>query len=159
MLKIHSPKNKVLILLLILFICPITLLGQIQNQLEWKDLPPLPDKVGFSGMFAGVSNDALICVGGANFPQKLISNAGLKKWYDRIYILEKNSLLWKNAKEKLPTPLAYGVSVTYKDNFILVGGSDGNQHYSRVYNLHFKNGIVKIDPLVSFPFPLANMAG
>ena len=159
MLRIHYLKNKVLSLLLILIISPAILLGQIHNQLKWENLPPIPDKVGFSGMFAGVSNDALICVGGSNFPKKQYSGVGLKKWYDRIYILEKKSLVWKNAKEKLPTPLAFGVSVTYKDNFLLVGGSDGNKHYSSVYNIHYKNGIVKIDTLVSLPFPLANMTG
>jgi len=151
--------SKYLIILFTLFVCPILVLGQIQDQLEWKDLPPLPDKVGFSGMFAGVSNDALICVGGANTSQKNTLQNGVKKWYDRIYVLERNSLVWRIAKEKLPVPLAYGVSMSYKNNIIIVGGSDGNQHYSRVYNLQYKNGNLKIDTLVSLPFPLANMSG
>ena len=151
--------KKCLIILLTLFICPILLLGQIQDQVKWEELPPIPDKEGFAGMFAGVSNDALLCVGGANFPDKMPWDGGVKKWYDRIYILEKNSSQWKLADEKLANPLGYGVSVTYKDQIILVGGSNEKSHYSNVYTLKYQDGKVKIDSLVSLPFPLANMTG
>ena len=121
--------RKSLIILFVLFISPVILLGQIQNQLKWEELPPLPDKEGFAGMFAGVSNDALLCIGGANFPDKMPWEAGVKKWYDRIYILEKNASSWKIADEKLVNPLGYGVSVTYKDKIILVGGNNDKSHY------------------------------
>lgn len=151
--------RKSLIILFVLFISPVILLGQIQNQLKWEELPPLPDKEGFAGMFAGVSNDALLCIGGANFPDKMPWEAGVKKWYDRIYILEKNASSWKIADEKLVNPLGYGVSVTYKDKIILVGGNNDKSHYSNVYTLHYQDGKVKMDSLVSLPFPLANMTG
>lgn len=151
--------SKLLIFLFTLFICPILLLGQIQNQLKWEELPPIPDKEGFAGMFAGVSNDALLCIGGANFPDKMPWDGGEKKWYDRIYILEKNSSKWKLADEKLANPLGYGVSVTYKGQIILVGGSNDKTHFSNVYTLKYQDGKVKIDTLVSLPFPLASMTG
>lgn len=151
--------SKCLIILFTLFICPILVLGQIQNQLKWEELPPIPDKEGFAGMFAGVSNDALLCIGGANFPDKMPWEGGVKKWYDRIYILEKNSSKWKIAEEKLEKPLGYGVSVTYKDQIILVGGSNDKSHYSNVYTLKYQDGKVNMDSLVSLPFPLASMTG
>src|SRR5262245_23532811 len=34
----------------------------------WTQLPPLPDREGFAGAFAGVTGGALIVAGGANFP-------------------------------------------------------------------------------------------
>ena len=78
--------RKCLIILFVLFISPVILFGQIQDQLKWEELPPLPDKEGFAGMFAGVSNDALLCIGGANFPDKMPWEGGVKKWYDRCLL-------------------------------------------------------------------------
>ena len=143
-----------LIVFFFLFISPVILFGQIQNQLKWEELPPLPDKEGFAGMFAGVSNNALLCIGGANFPDKMPWDGGEKKWYDRIYVLEQSSNSWKIADKKLANPLGYGVSVTYKDKVIIVGGSNGKSHYSDVYTLYYQNGKVEIDSLVSLPFPI-----
>src|SRR5690606_34878782 len=161
MRKAHFSKIKGIILFLIAIILlnPLASIGQIQHQLKWEELPPIPDKEGFAGMFAGVSNDALICMGGANFPEKMPWEGGLKKWYDHIYILEKNATSWKLAKETLPLPLGYGVSVSYNDQIIFVGGSDNRQHYASTYSLAYKNGTIKIDTLVPLPFPLANMSG
>ena len=36
--------------------------------LTWTQLPPLPDREGFAGMFAGISHGVSIAAGGANFP-------------------------------------------------------------------------------------------
>ncbi len=161
MRKAHSSRIKGIILFLIAVILlnPVASIGQIQRQLKWEELPPIPDKEGFAGMFAGVSNDALISMGGANFPGKMPWEGGLKKWYDHIYILEKNATSWKLSKETLPMPLGYGVSITYNNQIIFVGGSDNRQHYANTYSLAYKNGAIKIDTLVSLPFPLANMSG
>ena len=38
------------------------------NQFAWGELPAIPDNFGFAGSFSGVSGDALIVAGGANFP-------------------------------------------------------------------------------------------
>ena len=52
--------------------------------LEWGQLPDLP--LPLSGTMAGVSGDALIVAGGANFPVSLFKG-GKKVWYDTIYVL------------------------------------------------------------------------
>ncbi len=39
-------------------------------RLQWRALPSLPDREGFAGMFAGVTGDALLLAGGANFPDQ-----------------------------------------------------------------------------------------
>jgi len=79
--------------------------------LLWTQLPPLPDPEGFAGMFAGVSQGALIAAGGANFPDKKPWDGGAKRWYDTVFVLPPGGTNWTVAG-KLPRPLAYGVSIT-----------------------------------------------
>src|ERR1019366_969557 len=68
---------------------------------EWKLLPSLPDKEGFAGSFAGVSNGAMIVAGGANFPDKKPWDGGKKLWYDTVFVLERftNALHTDNGHE------------------------------------------------------------
>jgi N-acetylneuraminic acid mutarotase len=138
---------------------PALVFAQLERRLNWEELPSIPDKEGFAGMYAGVSGGALICMGGANFPDRMPWEGGKKVWYDRIYILEKGASSWKVASEKLPRPMAYGVSVTYNDRIILAGGSDATRHYSDVFSLVYKDGKIHFDSLAQLPFPLANMTG
>jgi len=138
---------------------PFQVFAQLHKQLTWDELPPLPDKEGFAGMFCGVSGGALICIGGANFPDSMPWEGGKKVWYDNIYILERGAKEWKIADVKLPRPLAYGVSVTYKDAIVIAGGSDATRHYADVMTITYRGGRIAIDTLASLPFPLANMTG
>lgn len=123
-------------------------------------LPSIPDLEGFAGMYAGVSNGALLCMGGANFPGKKPWEGGEKIWYDHIYVLENKNGAWIKVEQKLPTPLGYGVSVTYNDQVLLIGGSDANRHYSQVIGLRYKDGKVSIEEnYPDLPVPLAMMSG
>jgi SSS family transporter len=142
-----------------LLVLPFQVSAQLQEQLNWEELPPLPDKEGFAGMFCGVSGGALICMGGANFPDGMPWEGGKKVWYDDIYILERGAEEWKVADVKLPRPLAYGVSVTYNDGIVIAGGSDATRHYADVMTIAYRNGRIEVDTLPSLPFPLANMTG
>lgn len=159
--KISSEiRNGVVFLLMVFtFLEPQILSGQIQHQLKWENLPPIPDKIGFAGMYAGISNNALLCMGGANFPDKMPWEGGVKQWHDQIFILEEGAKSWIISKSKLPKKLAYGVSFTYKNDIIIAGGSDGQQNYSNVYAISYNKGEVKIKTYPSLPFPLANMTG
>ncbi len=127
--------------------------------LSWHKLPPLPDKEGFAGLFVGVSDGRLITAGGANFPKALAWEGGKKAWYDSIYVLDSSSGKWCVANQKLPRPLAYGVSATWKDTLICVGGSDGEHHYDHVFSLRLIKDSIQIDQLPSLPQPCAEMCG
>lgn len=142
-----------------MFLSPRLIFGQIQHQLTWNELPSIPDKEGFAGMFAGVSGDHLICMGGANFPGEMPWKGGQKVWYDNIYVLSRKASSWKLAKERLPKPLAYGVSATYGNKIILVGGNNKQGYYSDVYTVEYNNEAIQIDTLPALPFPIANMTG
>ncbi len=129
------------------------------SYVSWSQLPALPGTPGLAGSFAGVSNGALLVAGGANFPDGGTPWTGsTKSWQDKVYALESATGSWKEAG-RLPRSLAYGVSVTWKDGLICVGGSDVNKHYAEVFILRYTNGQVQTTPLPSLPGPLANASG
>lgn len=125
---------------------------------EWKRLPSLPDKEGFAGSFAGVSNGAMIVAGGANFPDKKPWDGGKKVWHDTVFVLEKPNAKWKIAG-KLPRPLGYGVSVTHRTGVVCVGGSDVDRHYADAFRLDWKEGKLVTTKLPPLPKSLANACG
>ncbi len=152
-------KNRLPLSILILLLFITNLSGQTTGVLV-SQLPSIPDKEGFAGMYAGVSNGALLSMGGANFPEGKPWEGGEKIWYDHIYVLENEKTAWIKAEQKLPNPLGYGVSVTYKDQVLLVGGSDADKHYSQVIGVKYKDGKVSIENnYPDLPVPLAMMSG
>src|SRR5690606_27940299 len=95
--------------------------SEVGNSFNWKALADIPDSVGFAGSFAGVSNNALIVAGGANFPDGGAPWTGSKKvWHDKVFALDNPKGDWKEVG-KLPSPLGYGVSITCEDGLILIG--------------------------------------
>lgn len=125
----------------------------------WSELPPIPDPIGFAGSFAGVSNGTLLVAGGANFPDGGTPWTGSKKvWHDHIFALEQPNGKWKLAG-KLPHCLGYGVSISWKDAFIIIGGSNEKGHYADVSLLKYLNGHISITPLPALPKTIANASG
>jgi len=109
-------------------------------------------------MFAGVSNGVLFCMGGANFPDKNHGREDKKKWYDEIYMLESGKE-WKKLSQKMPAPLGYGVSISYQNSLICIGGNDEQQYSDLVTGYTWKGDALEIKHYPSLPMPLANMAG
>ncbi|WP_138993246.1 hypothetical protein [Larkinella sp. C7] len=129
-----------------------------QPAVEWSELPPLPGGKGWAGMFAGVSHGALVCLGGANFPDKYPWEGGKKKWYDDIYVLADGKT-WLKADEKLPEPSGYGVTVSYQNTLILIGGSTESGHLNRVIGYEWNGKKLIQSSYPKLPVLLANMAG
>jgi len=129
-----------------------------QKSVQWSQLPLLPGGKGWAGMYAGVSHNTLIAMGGANFPGKYPWEGGIKKWYDEIYTLQ-NGKVWVKANQSLSEPSAYGISVSYENKIILVGGSNAGGHLSRVKSLEWVGEKIVQNELPHLPFPLANMGG
>ncbi len=125
---------------------------------EWTKLSPLPDKEGFAGLYAGVSNGVLLVAGGANFPAKKPWEGGRKLWYDTVFVLARPDGKWQVAG-KLPRPLGYGVSVTHGNSVVCVGGRDATRHYADAFRLEWKGGKLATIKLPSLPKPLANACG
>ncbi|MCC5936365.1 MAG: sodium/solute symporter [Lunatimonas sp.] len=148
-----------MLLVLLFMLCLHVAKGYAQD-LQWHTLPAIPDTEGFAGMYAGVSNDVLLVAGGANFPEKRPWEGGEKTWYNRILYLESPEAEWAFADAVLPSPLGYGVSVTYENTVLIVGGSHQSGHSAAVYGLRVEGGQVVVDTTYpDLPHPLANMAG
>ncbi len=134
------------------------------NPLQWRQLPPIPDPVGFAGSFAGVSNGALLVAGGANFPDNIGPwGTTQKTWYADVYALEKPGGQWKTVG-KLPHPVGYGVSLTIPEGepntgLLCIGGADGERHYRDVFVLTYNNGSLTRTDLPALPTALANASG
>jgi N-acetylneuraminate epimerase len=148
-------KNYSCYLLFLMMIVSETL---AQPAIQWSELPVLPGGKGWAGMYAGVSHNNLIVMGGANFPDKYPWEGGKKKWSDEIYVLQKGKS-WEKLAEKLPVPSGYGVSVSYKNKIILVGGSNENGHLNRVVGFEWDGKTLQNSVYPDLPIPLANMAG
>ena len=130
-----------------------------QVKVTKRELPPLPDKLGVAGAFAGISGDALLVAGGANFPDKPPWDGGQKKWHDEIYVLPYGATNWLTGF-KLPRPLAYGVAVLLDGDVLCIGGSDSARHYAGVFLLRWREGRVLIETnFPPLPQPLANACG
>ncbi len=134
-------------------------------QFEWTELAPLPGARGFGGGVLGVSNDALIFAGGANFPDAPPWQEGTKVWYDSIFVLQKPDGEWKKIDRQLPRPLGYGVSVTQEDTpqgagrVIVIGGHNGTQVYDTVLSLQLKDEQLVIEQLPTLPRPCTFACG
>ncbi|WP_217647103.1 hypothetical protein [Planctomicrobium piriforme] len=135
-------------------------LGQEQQMAGtiWTQLPALPDREGFAGSFAGVSNGALVVAGGANFPERRPWEGGAKIWYDTAFVLDAPNGTWRTGM-RLPRPLGYGVSVSTEKGIVCAGGSDSTQHSADVFLLTWQAGELHSQPLPSLPRPCALMCG
>lgn len=130
-----------------------------QPVFKWGKLASIPDNYGFAGSFAGVSNGALIVAGGANFPDGGAPWTGSAKvWHDDIFVLESTHGKWRRAG-KLPQPLGYGASVTWRNGLICLGGSNASGHFADVFVIKYKKGKIETEKLPSLPYSVANTSG
>lgn len=128
-----------------------------QNENFMDPIPSLPDKQGWAGMFAGTSHGKLICMGGANFPDRYPWEGGKKHFYDHIYVLNKNK--WEKQDVKMDIPAAYGISVSYQDIVITIGGQNEKACTSKVTGYSWRNGTIEKIYYPDLPVELANMTG
>jgi N-acetylneuraminic acid mutarotase len=135
----------------------VTMNGQIW---QWDQLPKLPDTIGVAGPFVGVSNDALIVAGGANFPYGPPWQDGEKVWHDDIYVLERGTNRWITGL-KLDYPIAYGASIETEQGLVIAGGCDQQKSYAdvRLLNWDAVNKMVTAEKLPSLPRPTSFCTG
>ena len=123
----------------------------------FKEWPSLPDREGFAGMFAGVIDDKIVCMGGANFPEKRLWENGKKKWYEDIFVFDGNG--WIKRSEKLPMPLGYGISASYNNKIFIAGGNNEDGFYNQTYQLEIIKNEIKISALPKLPIAVAFATG
>lgn len=124
-----------------------------------ENLPPIPDRDGFAGSLAGVSNGGLLVAGGSNFPNGGRPWTGAAKtWYDAIYLLETPQSQWKKVGV-LPCPLGYAVTASWRDAVVCVGGSNQSGHTAEAFLMRWKNSQIAFEALPDFPCTIANACG
>lgn len=140
------------------------------NAMQWKIAAELPGlngqtkSLGFAGPVTGITGNKLVIAGGANFPDSMPWSGGKKKYYDEVYILQRNAgnkFSWFNTKSlHLKQKLAYSGNITTPDGIVCVGGETDTGHTSEVFLLRWdevKKDII-IKELPSLPVELANTA-
>ena len=117
---------------------------------------------GVSACYCGVINDYLYIAGGCNFPDKPVAEGGKKRFYKAIYAAKLNAdsdrLEWETVGQ-MPQPAAYGVSVTYENSLIFVGGNNETGGLTTAIRLRPTATGMQQEALPSLPHALDNMAG
>ncbi|MCA8973480.1 MAG: sodium/solute symporter [Planctomycetes bacterium] len=124
-----------------------------QQETAWRELPALPDPQGLAGGFCGVSGDALLFAGGANFPAPVWVHD--KVWHDAVVVLPQPDGAWQRVG-RLPRPLAYGMSVSVGDEVLCIGGDDEVRVHAEVFALRWDGRQLQSRDLPALPEPLAN---
>jgi len=89
---------------------------------RWKLFAPLPDRIGFGGMLAGVLNGRLVAAGGSQFPEKPLWLKGEKTFSDKIFTLAASDAKWAEHATRLPGPLGGGANASTADAIYVAGG-------------------------------------
>ncbi len=104
-------------------------------------LPDVPDAVGRGGMAAVTvletgGREAILAIGGSNFPDKAPWDGGMKKFYGDILLLSRSDGQWNWRKiGELPGPVAYAAFCPTPDRkaMVLAGGCNRTGHLADVW--------------------------
>lgn len=138
-----------------------------QRQLDWSVAFSIPGAAegtvhpGLAGPIVGVCDSFLLIGGGANFPDKLPWEGGVKAYHRQVYVYKKT----KNAEElmdrvELPVDLAYGASCSTPDGLVVAGGENrqGLSDETLLLQYHTKGKHLQVKKLPPLPFRLSNAA-
>ena len=117
--------------------------------------------LGVSGCFSGMLGDKIILAGGCNFPQKSAADGGVKKFYRGIYIgkvSRNNRISWTKVGQ-LPEPLAYGITVKYKNSLLFIGGKNATESAKSIYRLSLIDGYCVVEKFAQLPYAVFSSAG
>lgn len=132
------------------------------NRYEFESVENLPNPFGVAGPVAGIAkdalNDVLIVAGGANFPDAVPWNGGVKRYYSSIYCARKNvdgTLQWSEQTERLPCEMGYSAVAQSPLGIISLGGETVDGPITDAFVLSFdKNeNIIQIKQLPPLPEP------
>ncbi|WP_162304919.1 Kelch repeat-containing protein [Sphingobacterium olei] len=135
------------------------------SQIEWENGSSLPgDNTGHShkglaGPIVGVSNGILIVAGGANFPDKMPWEGGVKWYHDRVYAYKINDGNIKLFKVSLlPATVAYTANYSANNTVYAVGGEDikGATSTAMTYKWNTDRNELESSFLPNLPLPLTN---
>lgn len=104
---------------------------------------------GVSAPFCAAADGIIITAGGANFPEKPVSEGGQKRFYNDIFTVTQDGV-WTKAGE-LPEPSAYGCTFSMKGEIILAGGCNSEGAVDKVLSIIHKGRKIKIRRYADLP--------
>jgi cyclically-permuted mutarotase family protein len=152
------------LLVFLFFTADLTAQKSKVNSIKWDIAGVLPSTngkpLGFAGPVVGVSNNAFIVGGGANFPDSMPWLGGKKRYYDDLYVFKKDnrdSLVGIKAM-KLPFALAYSANVSFSNGIIVVGGENESGISNKVLMMQWSAAAqnITIKNLPELPFAVTN---
>ena len=125
----------------------------------WKLFAPLPDPVGYAGMFGGVLNGRLLTGGGSQFRDKPNWLQGEKVFSDRIFVLATPDGKWSEHRTRLPRKSGHFASATTEGAIYLAGGIDSAGCQKHVLKIEARGDDLTFTRLPDLPQPLGYGAG
>ena len=120
--------------LLLLFLPLLAFSQKVKVSIEALPAHHVVGGQGVAAAFAGQTGGMITIAGGCNFPESAASTDAVKKYYDKVWYLNKNQ--WFERKVTLPQPTAYGASINLSgEQMLCIGGSNGKESLSDVYLL------------------------
>ncbi len=123
-------------------------------------LPPQKNgrkHIGIAGPIIGIIGDKLIIAGGANFPDKMPWEGGIKQFAPELYIFkidgDKVSL---QDQQYLTEAIAYVGSCSLNDAIYIAGGENQNGVSAMLKKLTLEQDSVQQEILIPLPLPLMN---
>ena len=146
-----------------------TVSAQNDNYLQFSTLPDLvpnsgyTSQAGLAGPYTGVDDDVLIVAGGANFPDKLPWEGGVKIYHNEIFVLQntgEEEYSWKVMNEKIPFSSAYGGAVSTPEGLLCFGGNTVDKTILESWFIKYipEKESVEITSGPKLPLPLTNFA-
>lgn len=127
--------RKFLLIIVLIFLSLKTISQKLrQTQINWSVWSELPiadgleKQVGLAGASSGLSNDVMLIVGGSNFEDGVPWRGGQKKYFNDIYVVQKDgkNFVWAKKTYKLPFNLAYAATVSTPQGLVCIGGENEN---------------------------------
>lgn len=120
----------------------------------WKLLAPLPDRVGFGGMAAGVLNGRVVAAGGSQFPEKPLWLKGEKTFSDRIFTLASADAKWVEHGTRLPVTVGSAASAMTADAIYFAGGLDAKGCLRGAWEMRANGNDFVFTSLADLPKPI-----
>ena len=131
---------------------PDAVIPEQDSVLAWEQLPLAGQQVDVAGAFVGVASDALIMAGGMRrSPGNPNGDGAGAEYSDRIHILAQPGARWREAQQRLPRATAYGVSLTWDQSLVCLGGGNADEHFTGAFVLRLAGGQVAIEELPPLP--------
>lgn len=135
------------------------------EEITWSVSDSLPKTItgqvqlGIAGPVVGIHRNHLLITGGANFPEKMPWEGGIKKYQHTAYIyaIKDHNLQLKNTLS-FNTSIAYAANCSQENGIYTAGGENekGASSQFQIYTWSPEQNSFQVNQLPNIPIPLSN---